>query len=157
MRYRELENLILKGLQQQECAEDLTKVTEFYKEFDQSHLAVQLQMLATHFKDKKVSLQDCIVYLRSLSPAAGSCFSEVESVVRLILVLPAMNAVGERSFSTMRRVKAYLCSIMRQDRLNHAMVLAIYKEALDKLPITAVANEFVSKSEHRKRFFGQFK
>ena len=32
--YRELENLILKGLQKQECAEELTKVTEFYKEFD---------------------------------------------------------------------------------------------------------------------------
>ena len=103
-----------------------------------------------------MSLQDRIVYLCSLSPAARSCFSEVESVVRLILVMPAKNAVGERSFSTMRRVKAYLRSIMRQDRLNHAMVLAIYKEALDKLDMTAVANEFVSKSEHRKRFFGHF-
>ena len=34
--YGELENLILKGLQQQQCAEVLTKATEFYKELDQS-------------------------------------------------------------------------------------------------------------------------
>ena len=104
-----------------------------------------------------MSLQDCIVYLRSISPAARSCFSEVELVVHLILVMPATNAGDERSFSTMRHVKAYLCSTMRQDRLNHAMVLAIYKEALDKLGMTAVANEFVNKTVHRKRFFGEFK
>ena len=45
---------------------------------------------------------------------------------------------------------------MRQDRLNHVMVLNIHKEQLDKLDLIAVANEFVSESEHRKRFFGTF-
>ena len=33
------------------------------------------------------------------------------------------------------------------------MVLNIYKEELDKLDFVAVANEFVSDSEHHKRFF----
>jgi len=36
------------------------------------------------------------------------------------------------------------------------MVLNIYKEELDKLDLIAVANEFVSDSEHHKRFFGTF-
>jgi len=40
-------------------------------------------------------------------------------VVQLILVMPATNAVSERSFSTMRRIKVYLRSTMRlrQNRL----------------------------------------
>ena len=45
---------------------------------------------------------------------------------------------------------------MDQARLNHVMVLNIYKKQLDKLDLTAIANEFVSGSEHRLKFFGKF-
>ena len=45
---------------------------------------------------------------------------------------------------------------MWQERLNHVMVLNIYKEELDKLDLSVVANEFVHESEHHKRFFGTF-
>ena len=34
------------------------------------------------------------------------------------------------------------------------MVLNIYKEELDNLDMVAVANEFVSKNEHRNQVFG---
>lgn len=50
----------------------------------------------------------------------------------------------------------YLRSTMGQNRLNHVMVLNIYKEQVDELDLTAIANEFVSGSEHRLRFFGKF-
>ncbi len=53
----------------------------------------------------------------------------------------------------MKRVKTYLRSTMSQSRLNHLMVLKIYKEKLDKLK---VANEFVRGSEHPLRIFGDF-
>ena len=70
--------------------------------------------------------------------------------------MPATNAISERSFSVMRRVKSYLRSTMWQERLNHVMVLNIYKEQLDKLDLVAIANEFVGESEYHKRFFGTF-
>ena len=44
---------------------------------------------------------------------------------------------------------------MGQARLNHAMVLSVYKEQLDELDLKTIANEFVSSSEHRLRFFGK--
>ena len=47
--------------------------------------------------------------------------SEVVKLVRLLLVMPAMNAVSERSFSAMRRIKTYLRSTMLQECLNAAM------------------------------------
>ncbi len=43
---------------------------------------------------------------------------------------------------------------MKQDRLNHLMILNIFKELTKKLDLVKVANEFISGSEHRKNFFG---
>ncbi len=45
---------------------------------------------------------------------------------------------------------------MGQARLNHLMVLNVYKEELDNLDLTIVANEFVQGSEHRLQIFGKF-
>ena len=52
-------------------------------------------------------------------------------------------------FSVHRRVKTYLRSIMSQNRLNHLMMLAVYKEITDKLDLVECAKEFVSGNEHR--------
>ena len=70
--------------------------------------------------------------------------------------MPATNTISERSFSVMHCIKSYLWSIMQQEWLNHVVVLNIYKEQLDKLDLSAVANEFVGESECHKRFFGTF-
>ena len=59
------------------------------------------------------------------------------------LVMPASNAVSERSFSTLRRVKTYLRSTMCQDRLNYLIILHVHKERTDALDLKDVANEFV--------------
>ena len=64
-------------------------------------------------------------------------------LARLILVMPATNAVNERSFSTMRRLKTYLRSTMAQSRLNHIMLLNIIQESLDNFNIDVIAEEFV--------------
>lgn len=45
---------------------------------------------------------------------------------------------------------------MSQPRLNHVMILNIYKELLDKLDLRAVAKEFVGSNEHRLSVFGKF-
>ena len=74
----------------------------------------------------------------------------------LLLVMPATNATSECSFSVLRRLKNYLRSTMSQPRLNHVMVLSIYKELLDELDLYAVGNEFVGSSEYRLRPFGTF-
>ena len=156
--YRNLEELLIKGAAGSDFSEHLREVSAVYHELDASQLKLQLSNLATYFQDNSitVSLEECLKYLRSLSPAAKDFYSEVCNVARLILVMPASNAVSERSFSVMRRIKSYLRSTMGQARLNHVMVLNIYKEQVDALDLTAIANEFVSSSEHRLRFFGRF-
>ena len=62
-----------------------------------------------------------------------SGLSEVVKLLNLILVMPATNAVSERSASTLRRVKTYLCTTMHHDRLNHLMVLHAHKDETNNI------------------------
>jgi len=123
-------------------------------------LSAQLRNLGTSFSKERrtttISLSECLQYLRRLSPAEKSFYSEVVRLARLILVMPATNAVSERCFSAMRRLKTYLRSTMQQSRLNHVMLLHIHKELLDQLNLVDIGNEFVRESEHRARVFGSF-
>ena len=47
---------------------------------------------------------------------------------------------------------------MRQygNLLNYLMILNIYKEQLDDVDLSSIANEFVCGSEHRMHVFGKF-
>ena len=53
------------------------------------------------------TMKDIMCVLRSMTPATMKLFSDVVIVVKLILVMPAMNVTSERSFSELRRVKTY--------------------------------------------------
>ena len=157
--YRKLEDLLLKATHEEDYSDELQCVCALYTEVDANSLNVQLKNLATHFaatSNSITTLQEIVDYLCSLTSDDKSFFKEVCHVVSLIFVMPATNAVSERSFSTMRHIKLYLRSTLKQSGLNHTMVMSIYKEELDKLDLVAVANEFVDKNEHHKQFFGKF-
>ena len=159
--YSNLESLLITAANKGDYGAYFQQVTSFYTDdINPVQLDAQLQNCGTWFstdKPRRVSLQDCLQYLRSLSDAQRSFFSEVCSVARLILVMPSTNATSERSFSAMRRLKTYLRSTMKQSRLNHVMLLHMDKERLDCLDLDIIGNEFVSGSEHCLRIFGNFK
>ena len=122
--YRKLEDLLLNACQGREYREQLQYLCDLYQELD-----VQLQSLKSQFaQSDECCIKACIAFLQELSLPARTYFSEVVKVVQLILVMPATNAVSERSFSTMRRIKSYLRSTMHQDHLNHLMTLHIYQD-----------------------------
>ena len=95
--------------------------------------------------------------LSKLSVAEQSAFSQVWTVMKLLLVMPATNATSERSFSALRRVKSYLRSTMAQSRLNNLMIMHVHKERTDALSLSSVAQEFVNNNHDvRSRIFGTF-
>ena len=71
---------------------------------------------------KNTIIKDILKYLRNISSAQRALLSEICVIAKLILVMPATNAISERSFSALRRVKTYLRSTMKQTRLNHLMI-----------------------------------
>ncbi len=68
--------------------------------------------------------------------------------------MPSTNAISERFFSNLKRLKTYLRNTIKQARLNHLLLLHVQKNCTDELSLTSVADEFVRYSEHRLSVFG---
>ena len=155
-----LETLLLKAATQKDFSREVEDVVSLYKDdIDKAEPTTQLEILGATLKREEksiVTIHELIQYLQSLTSGQHSLLSQVCRVGRLLLVLPATDATSERSFSSLRRLKGYLRSTMSQPRLNHVMILNIYKELLDKLDLRAVAKEFVGSNEHRLSVFGKF-
>ena len=157
--YSNLEQLLLKAVCKENYSSEFDFVTKFYgPDLNVHALKIQLQIFATNFimEGKKTSIKDILKYLRNISSAQRALLSEICIIAKLILVMPATNAVSERSFSALRRVKTYLRSTMKQTRLNHLMILHVHKDITDSLNLNDIGNEFVRSSEHRLSVFGHF-
>ena len=89
-------------------------------------------------------------------PFEKALISEAVVLLKILIVIPATNAVSERSFSALRRLKTNMRSTMSQDRLNHLLFLHAHKHYTNSLDLIAVANDFVSFSEQRIQIFGKF-
>ena len=122
---------------------------------DKYRLNAQLSLLqptveALEFDVKEFSMFDLIKFFQKLGYSRKIALSEVIKVAKVLLVIPATNAiVSERSFSAMKRVKTFLRSTTSDNRLNHLMLLHVHKEKVDNLNIIDVANEFVENSEKK--------
>ena len=73
-----------------------------------------------------------------------------------MLLAPATNAISERSFSALKRLKTYMRATMGDQRLQSLMVLHIHRNKVDQLNLIDIANKFVGNNEYRKEMFGQF-
>jgi len=160
--YKNAQELLQKAVNSEfpDYTDQFNFVVEFYEgDLDGSVLKLQLETLKTGFEhqgnSETVTLHEVLKYLRSLSPAMRCMFSEVVTLAKLILVMPATNATSERTFSALRRVKTYLRSTMTQNRLNSLMILHVHKERTDALDVHGVVGEFVSARDRRLAVFGK--
>ena len=87
-------------------------------------MEAQLESLKIYFDEKEdTTFADIIEKIRKLPKSSKVYFSQVTTLLKVSLELPATNSVSERSILT----------------LNHCMMLAIYKEMTDKLSLIDVA------------------
>ena len=151
---------MLKAVKGDDYRECLSHVTSLYHDdLGSQQLQLHLQISQANFGlvDKtSVTVCDIRDYILSLSPYERDLRSEVVTVLKLIMVMPSINAVSEGSFSALKRLKTYLRSAMEQDRLNHLLLLHVHKDRTDSLSLTHVTEQFVSSYEHRLSVFGRF-
>ena len=95
--------------------------------------------------------------MKNLSTEKRFLFSEVIKLIKIILIAPATNAISERSFSTLKRVKTSIRSTMTDSRLNHLLLIHIYKKELDEIDIKSITNEFIQIMESRIATFGLYR
>ena len=103
-------------------------------------LETQLKTLTHIVDEKQEGIKDAITIISSLNTFQKLLVSEVLKLVKLILTVPATNAVSERSYSMLHRFKFYLRSSITQELLSSRLILATYKDKVNKLKLFDVAN-----------------
>ena len=109
--YKNVESLLLNAANGETFDEEFQKVADFYKDdFNSGLLRTQVESLNASFKENKdispVDMKAILKYFRSTLPVHGTSYSEVIKLLKLILVMPATNAISERSFSALKRARA---------------------------------------------------
>ena len=105
----------------------------------------------------KFDMNDLVALFQSLDNPQQLLLSEVCTLGKLLLVMPATNATSERSFSALRRLKTYLRSTTVDSRLNHLKVLHIHKARTDDINQVDAANEFVEERKTGMRCLGNLR
>ena len=123
-----------------------------YPELDIARLAVQLAMFKLQFSYQ--TLHEAKARLQGMTTEVRTMFSEVEQLVRLMLLCPVSSCEAERSFSCLRRLKIWLRCTMTQQRLNSIIVCHVNQEVLGSLPISAITAEFAGRSDIQRSVFG---
>ena len=142
--------MLVKAVRKDNYDEELQYIVDFYKgDFNRDQLSMQLGALSSNISsDLAQDLKSILKYLQKLSQPERSLLSEVCALASLILVMPATNAVSERPFSSLQRLKSYLRSTMSQTRLNNLMILHVHSNRTDQLCLTEIGNEFIQCSTH---------
>ena len=108
---------------------NITAITSFYqKDFDSNRLSLYRQMFLEQITLKDVeikSLQDVVNYSKANRNLAD-LIPEFMKLIRLLLTIPASSCTAERSFSALRRLKNYLRSSMKANRLNHLSLTHVH-------------------------------
>ena len=99
---------------------NITAITSFHqKDFDSNRLSLHRRMFLDQItlEDVKIkSLQDVVIYLKT-NRNLVDLITESIKLIRLLLTIPASSCTAERSFSALRRLKNYLRSSMKANRL----------------------------------------
>ena len=110
-----------------ECSErsGTESVAKLYAEnLSVEKLSIQIRLLPSLFggKVKKVTNIDTIFQHLSESTTTKRLLSEIDILLRIYLTILVTTATPERSFSSLRRIKTFLCGPMTQEHLHNWML-----------------------------------
>ena len=79
-------------------------------------------------------------------------FPNVDIALRMFVCLFAINCGAERSFSSLKRIKSYLRSVMSHEKLNNFAILSIEAEMVNALDFDSLIDNFSYLKAQRKVF-----
>lgn len=135
------------------CADEL--VTKYPDDLEETfaneciHLHCQLKDSVMDTKDIR-SAQGIYSFLHSQN--LQDVYPNVDIALRIFLSIPATNCSGERSFSTLKRVKTYLRASMGQERLNALALLSIEAQLVQEIDYNDIVDDF-AQTKARKKIF----
>lgn len=146
--YRALELVLLNR-----SSEADLDVIRRYKSIDIGKVVSRVRLLHEEHCNLK-SVDDVAAVLRNMHTSTRQYFKEVESVLRIILVMPVSSCEAERSFSALRRLKTWLRSTMGEERLNCMALAHVHQDIIDLITLPGLLKNFVSACKNRALVFG---
>ena len=160
--YKSIQDLLLKSIKKEDFDDEFNVVVEIYRDDVNDYLLkTQLSLFpqvtsSLNHDVEKINISDIIALFHCLTPAKQQFLLEVVKLGKILIVTTATNAISERSFSAMKRVKGYLRATMGQNRLKHLRFLHVLSELTDKIDLVEAANRFVGNIGARKKLFRTF-
>lgn len=93
---------------------------------------------------------DLLTFLRKND--LHTVFPNVDIAYRMLLSIPISNCSAERSFSVLKRVKNYMRSTMKEERLNSLSIMHIESDVLLSLDYDDIIDTFAQQNCRRKQF-----
>jgi len=78
-------------------------------------------------------------------------YPNVTVLLQVLATLPVTTATAERSFSTLKRLKTYLRSSMRDDRLTSLALVHVHAETVP-IETEEIIDKFASTGPHKLNF-----
>ena len=97
--------------------------------------------------DDKIVMRTIVKKLQDMSRNRSFLIIEVRKIVRLLLLSQGTSAESDGIAFASKRVKTYLRSTMRNNRLH------VYNNILHNINLADVANQFVDRKDSRKQRF----
>ena len=99
-------------------------------------------------------IDQSVVHMSEMLKADGgllqATFPNVGIALRIYLTIPVTNCEGERSFSTLSRVKNHLRTTMTQQRLQALSLMCIESEVLQSVDFDDIINDFAKQKTRRR-------
>ena len=124
-------------------------------DLNREELVAQLITLKFYPDEPIIDAKELVKFLQGLTAAQRRLMPQVVILTKLLLIMPATNAVSERSFSALKRVKTYLRATTKEKWLDHLMILQVPKDRTDKIDLVDVANQLVEWKDNRVHIFGK--
>lgn len=79
-----------------------------------------------------------------------STFPNIEVALRIYLCLPSTNASGERSFSTLRRIKDYLRNTLSDGKTSDLALINVSHTIFNSISEDEIINRFILLKQRKK-------
>ena len=102
-------------------------------------LEAQIQVCQTYLNNSKKP-EGIGEIIRRLVPHEG--FPDLRQLLQIALTLPIANVSAERSFSTLRQIRTYIRSTMKEERLSALAILSIERAISKSIDLELVVDTF---------------
>ena len=115
-------------------------VSTYSSDLEASVLDEFLQFKDILYSESDRSVTNISTLLKSKDGILTTAFPNISILVRIVLTIPVTNCEGEKSFSTLSRVKNHLRSTMGQTRLSSLSLLCIESGLLQLIQTVSLTN-----------------